>query len=144
MKIIKWILYLLADILMIGCYAGACLFQNFTKKKLGMLRWLNFTETRIMEKVPIDILKYVVPIIVLVIAILVAKYYISKRKTKHWFAGAMVLVMLVVSLFYLGFTVTQSTGTYRAYYFMLPCIGAAALVQLIKTVIGVKICNRRY
>ena len=69
----KKIIYTFLDLLTIAFLIGGYVFQYFTRKKLGMLRWVNYQNMQIQKNPVYDILKYitVTPAIVLIVLIIV-------------------------------------------------------------------------
>lgn len=138
----KKFLYILSDIFIILFYAGAYLIQSFTRRKLGMLRWYNYNESKWKEMMPIEILRFVVPIIFVVLVLLLIRRYFKKKRIKL-FSLCVMGVLIIMTVFYLFFTITQSPETIRSYYLGLPLIGLAALIQYLKALIVCLIAEKK-
>ena len=55
----KKIIYTFLDLLTIAFLIGGYVFQYFTRKKLGMLRWVNYQNMQIQKNPVYAILKYI-------------------------------------------------------------------------------------
>lgn len=83
----KKIIYICLDLLTIAFLIGGYVFQYFTRKKLGMLRWVNYQNMQLQKNHVYDVLK--------------------------------------------------SIESFPAYYFLMPFLGAATLMQIIRNGIAV-------
>lgn len=115
--------------------------QYFTKRKLGMLRWVNFKQSKIRESMPADVLKYVAVMIVLLLTIMVVRGFIEKRTRLGKIDTVMVAVLVILAAVYLGFTLFVTSETIRSYYLVMPMIGAASLMQVLRNGIAVWMCK---
>ena len=114
----KKIIYIFLDLLTIAFLIGGYVFQYFTRKKLGMLRWVNYQNMQIQKNPVYDILKY---IIVAAIVLIVLS----------------IVIMQILGISYLEITVLKSIESFPAYYFLMPFLGAATLMQIIRNGIAV-------
>ena len=55
----KKISYIIFDLLTIAFWIGAYAIQYFTKKKLGMLRWVNYHNMQFQKNAVYGIVKYI-------------------------------------------------------------------------------------
>lgn len=133
----KKLLFVLLDILAIGFLIGGYIIQYFAKRKLGMIRWLNFRNRKIEEELPVDMLKYAAVIIVVILTVFILVMYGRKWEklcmADRILAGAMVILVVV----YVGFTVVASTSVTGSYYFTMPLMGAAALMLAVRNLIAI-------
>ena len=112
------------------------MFQYFTRKKLGMLRWVNYQNMQIQKNPVYDILKYItVAAIVLIVLIIVG--YRKKKELLGKIDFVMIVIMQILGISYLGITVLKSIESFPAYYFLMPFLGAATLMQIIRNGIAV-------
>ena len=51
------------------------------------------------------------------------------------------VVMVILVLFFIGFTFVYSAEEVRAFYYISVMLGVVALIQIIKTFIGVMVCK---
>ena len=65
----KKIIYICLDLLTIAFLIGGYAFQYFTRKKLGMLRWVNYQNMQIQKNPVYDILKVAAAIVLIVLII---------------------------------------------------------------------------
>lgn len=137
----KRILFALLDLLTIAFLAGGYVMQYFTKRKLGMVRWVNFQERKIQEAIPVDVVKYAAVIVVLLLTIMVVRGFMKKRKSIGKIDTVMMAVLGILVLVYLGFTLFLTIEVTRVYFLILPMVGAAALLQVIRSGIAVWTCK---
>lgn len=137
----KKILFGLLDLLAAAFLIGAYVIQYFTKRKLGMLRWVNHQRMKIQKAVPVDLLKYVAVALVLILVILVIVGYVKKRDELSRLAAVMTAVMVIIAVVYLGFTLFVNVESIRSYYLVLPMIGASSLMLVIRNSIAVWMCE---
>lgn len=137
----KRILFVLLDVLSIALLAGGYIIQYFTKRKLGMLRWVIYTETKIKEMMPVDILKYSAALVAVLLTVILVRSYLKKRKSIGSLDRVMIAFPVILAVLYLGCTLLMTSEVTRAYYLVLPLIGASTLVQLIRSGIAVWMCK---
>ena len=133
----KRIIYLFFDLLTVAFLAGAYAIQYFTRKKLGMLRWVNYHNMQIQKNAVYGILKYITAVIAIVIILLIIAGYRKKKEMMKKIDLVMITIMLTLGIVYLGITVLKSIEVLPAYYFLMPLIGAATLTQIIRNGIAV-------
>lgn len=137
----KKVLFVVLDILTIAFLVGGYVIQYFTKRKLGMMRWVIFKNSKWHEKMPLDVLKYAAVAVVFLLALLAIRGFLKKRANMGLINTVMVFVMAALTVVYLGFTMFVSSDTVRAYYLIMPMIGAAALLQVIRNMAAVWTCK---
>lgn len=137
----KKILYITSDLLIAALLAGAYILQYFAKRKLGMNRWIVFKISKVKEALPIEALRYAAVAMVLALAALLVILYGKYRKACRKIVFPMVIVAVILAVGYLGFTLYFSQERVRAYYLMLPLIGLANVVQLVKAFAAMKLCK---
>lgn len=137
----KKILYITSDLLIAALLAGAYILQYFAKRKLGMNRWIVFKISKVKEALPIEALRYAAVAMVLALAALLVILYGKYRKECRKIVFPMVIVAVILAVGYLGFTLYFSQERVRAYYLMLPLIGLANVVQLVKAFAAMKFCK---
>ena len=103
----KKLLYIILDVLTAAVLIGAYVIKYFTKRKMGMLRWMNFQNMQFQKHASYDIVKYITVAVALLLIVLIIFGY-KKKKEK---IGKSDLVM--------------------------PLIGAAVLMQIIRNCIAV-------
>ena len=111
--------------------SGACLRALYAPSTVGQrirksIQWLraNFRESVSVEQM----------VIVLIIA-----GYKKKKEMLGKINLVMIVVMSVLGIVYLGITVFKSIETLPAYYFLMPLLGAATLMQIVRNGIAVGI-----
>lgn len=137
----KRVFYVLSDLLIVALLAGAYLVQYFTKKKLGMSRWVVYQVMKAEKSLPIEVLRFVAPVAALLLVVLLFWLYGKRKNRLTRIVFFMVLFSGALAFFYLGFTVFLSQDTIRSYYLVLPLIGLANVVQILKTAIALMVCK---
>lgn len=137
----KRVLFVLLDLLAAAFLIGGYIVQYFTKRKLGMMRWVTFKTSKIQEAMPVDILKYIAVIVVLLLAVIVIRSFIRKRTDLGMTDVVMAAVMAILTLVYLGLTLLITSEVIRSYYLVLPMIGAATLILVLRNSIAIWTCK---
>ena len=109
----------------------------FYKKKLGMLRWVNYQNMQIQKNPVYDILKYITVAAAIVLIVLIIVGYRKKKELLGKIDFVMIVIMQILGISYLGITVLKSIESFPAYYFLMPFLGAATLMQIIRNGIAV-------
>lgn len=139
----KKIICVLFDLLTLAFLAGGYVFQYYVKRKMGMLRWLNFQNMKLQEKMPLDTWKYMAAAAVLLLSGLVIAGYVKKRacleKTDWMMLGTMMLLIVV----YVGYTVIQNVESMKSYYYLMPLFGMAALMQVLRNGAALILARKR-
>ena len=135
----KKIIYTFLDLLTIAFLIGGYVFQYFTRKKLGMLRWVNYQNIQIQKNPVYDILKYITVAAAIVLIVLIVMGYRKKKELLGKIDFVMIVIMQILGISYLGITVLKSIESFPAYYFLMPFLGVATLMQIIRNGIAVGI-----
>ena len=130
-KVIYWIVNLLEIAFLVGAY----LVNYFTPRKMGMARFVMYKNMMIEEQyVNLQSMKMTAAGVVILLAVItIALYFVKKKNVKI----SMIVVTLIMTSLYCGFTMLNSKDSYTAFYLMSPLIGCAALLQLLKTLISI-------
>lgn len=137
----KKVLFILLDLLSIAFLIGGYVIQYFTKRKLGMVRWVNYHERKAQEALPVDVLKYAAVIVVLLLTMIILRSFMKKKAKLGMLNAVMMAVLVVLAAAYLGCTLFITIEVTSAYFLILPMIGAAALLQIIRDAIVVWTCR---
>lgn len=128
----KKIVMIIFDILTLALLASGYIIQYFTKRKLGMMRWINFHTYKYQEMLPLELLKYVAVSVIILLTVFIICRFMKKRKAAKMIDKITITVMAVVTLFDFGFALFSSLESVRAYYFIIPLLSVAALMQIMK------------
>lgn len=128
----KKIVMIIFDILTLALLASGYIIQYFTKRKLGMMRWINFHTYKYQEMLSLELLKYVAVSVIILLTVFIICRFMKKRKAAKMIDRITITVMAVVTLFDFGFALFSSLESVRAYYFIMPLLSVAALMQIIK------------
>lgn len=133
----KKLVYILLDLLTVVFMIGAYAVQYFTRKKLGMLRWVNYQNMQIQKNAVYGILKYITVVVAIIFIVMIIAGYRKKKAMMRKLDLVMIVIMSLLGIFYLGITVLKSIEVLPAYYFLMPLVGAAVLMQIIRNGIAV-------
>ena len=128
----KKIVMIIFDILTLALLASGYIIQYFTKRKLVMMRWINFHTYKYQKMLPLELLKYVAVSVIILLTVFIICRFMKKRKAAKMIDRITITVMAVVTLFDFGFALFSSLESVRAYYFIMPLLSVAALMQIIK------------
>lgn len=129
-KIIYWIVNVLEAALLIGAY----LINYYTPRKMGMFRFVGYKNMMWEERYNLQAIKSIAMIVIIILAIVtIAMYFVKSRNVKL----SMIVVTVLLTVLYVGFSMFNTVDTYKAFYFISPIIGLAALLQILKTLISV-------
>lgn len=141
MEKMKKILYFIVTLLEIGLFAGTFIVNYYTVKKLGMLRWVNFTSMKWEKNYPIVQIKIIAIILLVIFSILTLYLYLKRKSVLNKMIGIMVAVTCIISIISIGYILLSSFESMKAYYLICMMLVAAAILQFVKTLIGIMICH---
>ena len=139
----KKIAYILALILEIAAFAGAWIIHYFARRKLGMVRYLNYKNMSWERDYPVDALKAACVAAAVVLTVLVLLLFVKKRKEASRLTAAMNVCMVMLTALYAGYTLGCSAEVMSDHYFISILFLLAAAVQLLKTGIAVLMSGRK-
>ncbi len=98
---------------------------------------MNYQNMQLQKNHVYDILKYITVAAAMVLIVLIIVGYRKKKELLGKIDFVMILIMQILGIIYLGITVLKSIESFPAYYFLLPFLGAATLMQIIRNGIAV-------
>lgn len=98
---------------------------------------MNYQNMQLQKNHVYDILKYITVAVAMVLIVLIIVGYRKKKELLGKIDFVMILIMQILGIIYLGITVLKSIESFPAYYFLLPFLGAATLMQIIRNGIAV-------
>ena len=137
MKKMNKVFYIIATILQVLLLVGIYVVNYFTRKKMGMLRYVIYKNGIFEEAYPIQQLQYISILVFIILMILTLVFYIKKKSKLNRSILNMNIVMVILTSIYTGFTLLYSTKDFRAFYFMSLMLGLATFIQIIKTFLSV-------
>ncbi len=141
MKYVKRIFYVLACILEIALIVGAYVFNYFTVRKMGMLRYVIFQNTKLEQNYPVFWIRLIVIAVLAIVAVLNIALFMKQKKKMTRLVSLMILVMVILVSVTVLFSALSSVDVRKAYYFIFAMFAAATLVQEIKTLVGIMGCR---
>ena len=100
---------------------------------------MNYQNMQIQKNPVYDILKYITVAAAIVLIVLIIVGYRKKKELLGKIDFVMIVIMQILGISYLGITVLKSIESFPAYYFLMPFLGAATLMQIIRNGIAVGI-----
>ena len=124
MKKLVAVLNVLTVILM----AGAYVLHYFSLRKLGMVRWLNFHSQNIENAIPLNVVKFtVLAIAVILIAVLAWRILKSPQRSNGAIANVVLAILVAAAYALVVFSISREVT--KAYVFITIIVGVAALLQ---------------
>lgn len=130
-------LYMIATVIEALLLAGVFAVNYFTRKKMGMARYVAYKNFQWEESYRIDLLVYIAAAVLLILTVLLLVMTIVRKRKHNKIVYLMVGVTAVLTLWYGWFVLTGSREQQRSYYFAGILYAAAALIQMIKAYTGV-------
>ena len=100
---------------------------------------MNYQNMQIQKNPVYDILKYITVAVAVVLIVLIIMGYRKKKELLGKIDFVMIVIMQILGIIYLGITMLKSIESLPAYYFLMPLLGAATLMQIIRNGIAVGI-----
>ena len=98
---------------------------------------MNYQNMQLQKNHVYDVLKYITVAAAMVLIVLIIVGYRKKKELLGKIDFVMILIMQILGIIYLGITVLKSIESFSAYYFLMPFLGAATLMQIIRNGIAV-------
>lgn len=133
----KKIFYVLVTIIEALMLVGAYLVNYFTHAKMGMLRHVVHKNYIWEQKYPIQTIKYVSILALVILMLIVLVMYFKKKYMLKKIVTIMSITMVLFVIAFAIFVLMYSSEEIRAFYYMSAIFGAVTLIQIIKTFIGV-------
>ncbi|WP_099203366.1 hypothetical protein [Miniphocaeibacter massiliensis] len=126
-------LTLLEILLFIGCYV----ITYFTKKKMGMARYIAFKNQSIRKELDVDLIKNIFIVVILILTIIVLINFIVKRLKLNRISKLINFVMLITTIVFTVFVSISSTEKIKTYFYISLFLGLIALIQIIKAILSI-------
>lgn len=133
----KKIFYVLVTIVEALMLVGAYLVNYVTHAKMGMLRHVVHKNYIWEQKYPIQTIKYVSILALVILMLIVLVMYFKKKYMLKKIVTIMSITMVLFVIAFAIFVLMYSSEEIRAFYYMSAIFGAVTLIQIIKTFIGV-------
>lgn len=124
--------YLFLTLVELLLFLGGYLIQYFTKKKMGMARYVIYKNQRWERDYHIESWKTYVLLLIVLLTVAVVIFYIIRRNKLTKMTSMVNGGMVVMTVFYTVFTAMNSIKTLRAFYFISPILALVAIIQIIK------------
>ncbi|MFV0519926.1 MAG: hypothetical protein ACK5LY_06575 [Lachnospirales bacterium] len=119
---------------------GIYLVNYFTRKKMGMARYVIYKSQMWEKEFPIDLIKYGVIVLIIVLTMVLSYYFYKNKNNMTKYILVNVLIMIFISVLSVLYIVLNSTESYRAYYFTSMIFALISIIQIIKVGLTFKFC----
>ena len=143
MRTMNKVFYAIATILQIILLIGVYAVNYFTRRRMGMMRYIIYKNGIFEDTYPIQQLQYLSIIAIIILTILVLIFYLKRKVKISKKLDSTNTVMLVLTFIYVGFNLLYSTENFRAFYFMSLMFGVSALIQIIKVFFSTLLCESK-
>lgn len=143
MRTMNKVFYAIATILQIILLIGVYAVNYFTRRRMGMMRYIIYKNGIFEDTYPIQQLQYLSIIAIIILTILVLIFYLKRKVKISKKLDSTNTVMLVLTFIYVGFNLLYSTEDFRAFYFMSLMFGVSALIQIIKVFFSTLLCESK-
>lgn len=133
MKKLNKVFYIVVSILQVLLLAGTYVVNYFTRKKMGMLRFVIYKNNKWENSYPIAQIQSLIIILFIVLMILTLVLYLKRKSQLNKNVLRANIVMIVLVSIYSGFNLLYSTEDFRAFYFMSVMLAVATFLQIAKT-----------
>ena len=108
--------YISVTILEILCLAGAWAIQYFTRRKMGMARYVVYKNRSWEARYPMELLANGAVLLMVVLTVMLLLYFLRQRRNLTKTVWLMNAGMIALTSAYGGFTWMNSADEVRAYY----------------------------
>lgn len=126
------IFYIILTVLQVLLLIGTYVVNYFTRKRMGMLRFVIYKNINWEQTYQIERLQYLAIIIFVALMILVLAIYL---KTKSQLSKNILnrnIIMVILIFIYSRFNLLYSTEDFRAFYFMSIMLAVVTFIQIVK------------
>lgn len=131
----KKVLYIIASVFEAALLAGACIIQYFTRKKMGMARYVVYKNHGWEAKYPMQLMQYAAVAVILILTVIAVILYAKNRNQRTIQKTVMLAAAVLLSTVYVGFTFMSGTDSLRAYYFIDGILALVVFIQGIQAIL---------
>lgn len=124
--------YIIVSILQVLLLIGMYVVNYFTRKRMGMLRYVIYKNITWESSYPIEQIQYLVIAFLVILMISILVFYLKRKSQINKNILSRNIVMIVLVVIYSGFNLLYSTEDFKAFYFMSPMLAVATFLQIIK------------
>lgn len=135
-KVFYWVSTILQMLLFIVAFG----IQEFSMKRMGMMRHVVYMNHQWEAQYPIEVLRYNSIAVLAVLSVIVILYALRKKRNYSFSKRTLLMIIaeVIFTLVFAFFTLVYSTESYRSYYFVSLILGVIALIQNLKTIVQLK------
>lgn len=133
--------YIIVSVLQILLLIGMYVVNYFTRKRMGMLRFVIYKNSTWESLYPIAKIQYLVIALFAILMISILVFYLKRKSQLNKNTLSRNIVMIVLVVIYLGFNLLYSTEDFKAFYFMNAMLAVVTFLQIIKVFFVVLLCK---
>ncbi|MDB0440246.1 hypothetical protein ACTPC6_14425 [Clostridioides difficile] len=137
----KKILYSITILFQIVFLIGCKVFEKYANTRMGMHRWVTYTNRNLERDYPIESLKIAligILIVFTIIAIILLIQNTTLKKNYNLFGKLMGLLTIIINIFLLKFILTNTQYTNSSYFFLIMMLSMVSILQIIKLIVYTK------
>ena len=124
--------YIIVDVLMVLCAAGAHYIKYFTDRKLGFVRWLNYNGARLRENYPLGTIKIAAAAVILMLAVIALLGILKYRQQLNVADYIMSAVMQAAVGYYIYATAVIVNTVTPCAFLLVPVLGCMAFMAVLR------------
>lgn len=133
--------YIIVSILQVLSLIGMYVVNYFTRKRMGMLRFVIYKNSTWESSYPIAQIQYLVIALLAILMISILVFYLKRKSQLNKNTLSRNIVMIILVVIYSGFNLLYSTEDFRAFYFMSAMLAVATFLQIIKVFFVILLCK---
>lgn len=138
----KKIGYIAVTFAQVALLFGTFVIHYFTRKKMGMARYVIYKNQGWERDYPMQMLKVSAIAVIVLLTLLVIIFAVRRKERLKKMQVLLCAGMVFADILYIVYTVCWSTEKMRDYYFISAMLSLAALIQIIKTAAGIWLNGR--
>lgn len=129
------VLYSIATVFQIILMIGSFVFNFFTRRKMGMARWVIYMNQGWEKNYPVVQIKNISMALIVLLGIIGLGLFMKNREKVKLKGKMMNVLMVITTGFYLWFMLSHNRNDLRAYYFIGIMLFVLALLQAVKAIV---------
>lgn len=125
-------LYISVSVPELALLIGAWLVNWFSEKKMGMMRYVVFKNTRWSQKYPLEQLRFLTIAVIVVLTVVILLLLRKKMKPAGSAEKMLMTETAVLSVVYVGFNLLWSVQKLRTFYFLSGMLALTCFLQISK------------
>ena len=129
---LKKFLYILITMCQLIFLAGTYVLSYYTRKKLGMNRWLMYHNMQWEKKLPIFMIKNIIAIVIVLTTSIIIYKYIKNRNSYNKFKTLIFVALVIIAILTIIYLYYFNVKLHKTYYLNSAIFISIYLFQLLK------------